>query len=97
MFGINSVSQIGDIVEGHYNEITNKETDLYEKRIAICKKCPLYEIKEGLGPVCDSKKCWNETEKTLETYPSSKNICGCGCRLNAKTRVANAKCVLNKW
>lgn len=97
MFGINTFSQIGDIVEGHYNEFLNKENELYEKRIAICKNCPLYTVKEGLGPVCDGKKCWNETEKAIESYPSSNNICGCNCRLNAKTRLASSKCVLNRW
>lgn len=93
MFGVN----VRDVLEGHYKEITNQENELYEKRITICRKCPLYTVKEGLGPVCDSKKCWNENEKVIETYPSSNNVCGCGCRLNAKTRLASSKCVLNKW
>jgi hypothetical protein len=93
----NMFGQIGDIIEGHYKEITNKENELYEKRIKICKQCPLYSIKPGLGEVCDSKKCWNEKDNVVETYPSSKNTCGCGCRLNAKTRLASSKCVLNRW
>ena len=92
MFG-----QIGDILEGHYKEITNKENDLYEKRIAICKKCPLYSVNENIGEICDGSKCWNPNEEILETYSSPKNICGCGCRLAAKTRVKSAKCVLSKW
>lgn len=97
MFGINTFSQIGDIVEGHYKEITKQENELYEKRIAICKKCPLYSVKENLGEVCDGSKCWNQNKQILEAYPSNDNICGCGCRLAAKTRLKNAKCVLSKW
>lgn len=97
MFGINDFSQLGDIIEGHYKEITNQETELYNRRIAICRKCPLYTIKEGLGEVCDAKKCWNEKEKAIETVPSANNICGCNCRLAAKTRLKNGICVLNKW
>lgn len=97
MFGINNFSQVEDIIEGHYNEITNKENELYEKRIAICKKCPLYTVRENIGEICDSKKCWNEKDQALETYPSNNNICGCGCRLQAKTRLKHSKCVLSKW
>lgn len=97
MFGVNSISQIGDIVEGHYKELTKQENDLYTQRIAICKTCPLYSVVDGLGEICDPKKCWNEKEQILETYPSNNNICGCACRLAAKTRVKHAKCVLSKW
>lgn len=92
MFG-----KINDIVEGHYKEITNQENELYEKRIKICKKCPLYTVNSVLGEICDSKKCWNEKENIIETFPSQNNTCGCGCRLSAKTRLKQAKCVLNRW
>lgn len=96
MFGINSFDQVGQIVEGHYKEITKKENDLYDERIVICKECPLYSD-TVLGPVCDSKKCWNKKENILETFPNGNNTCGCGCRLKAALRVKNKKCVLNKW
>ena len=32
MFGV------GQIIQGHYNEIVNKENDLYNTRIKICKE-----------------------------------------------------------
>ena len=32
MFGIN----VGQIIKGHINEITNQEDDLYKSRIKIC-------------------------------------------------------------
>lgn len=95
MFGINSFDQIGDIVEGHYKEITDKENELFEQRIKICKNCPLYSDK--LGGICDSKKCWDIIKNTPESFPGKNIICGCGCRLPAKLRLKNAKCVLNKW
>lgn len=94
MFGINSFDQVGQIVEGHYKEITKKENDLYNERIVICKECPLYSD-TVLGPVCDSKKCYKEGR--VENFPSKGAICGCGCRLGAALRVLNKKCVLNKW
>ena len=30
-----------DIISGHVNEAINKNEDLSEKRLAICKECPL--------------------------------------------------------
>lgn len=95
MFGINSFNQVEDILEGHYKEITNQENELFESRIKICKECPLYSNR--LGGVCDSKKCWNIVKNTLEDFPGKNITCGCGCRLQAKLRLKNAKCVLNKW
>lgn len=91
MFG-----QIMDIAQGHYNEFTNKEQELSQKRLKICKECPLY-TESILGPMCDSKKCYDPDSKVISTLPESGFICGCGCRLKAKTTLEHAKCVLNKW
>jgi len=95
MFGIDNFSQVSDIIEGHYKEITDQENELYNKRIAICKNCPLFTDK--FGGICDSKKYYNSTTNELIDIPKSGFIGGCGCRLQAKTRLKNAKCVLNKW
>lgn len=95
MFGINSFEQVGDIIEGHYKEITNQENELYQERIKICKKCPLYSDK--FGGLCDPKKCWNTVKNTSEDFPGKNIKCGCGCRLSAKLRLKNTECVLNKW
>ena len=87
---------VGAIIQGHFNEVTNRENELYESRIRICKKCPLF-TNGPLGYVCDAKKCIN-TETNEMAYGPGKDItCGCGCRLAAKLRLKNAKCVLNKW
>ena len=90
MFGV------GQIIQGHYNEVTNKEGELYKYRIEICKKCEL-SIKSSFGLICDSKKCLDPNTKELYHFPKKVLICGCGCRLEAKTRVPSAKCVLGKW
>lgn len=97
MFGINSFDQAGQIVEGHIYEAINKENELYNKRMAICRECPLYTNRPGLGPVCDARKCFDKETETVELMPRKGRICGCGCRLSAKVRVARAKCVLDKW
>jgi len=94
MFG-QIVKNAPQIIEGHFNEITNREQSLSEKRLSVCRQCPLYT--EGrIGAVCDAKKCVN-SEGNITTYPIKGSTCGCGCRLEAKSRLKNAKCVLNKW
>ena len=92
MFGIN----VGQVIKGHINEITKQEQELYKSRIRICKQCPLY-TETTFGPVCDSKKCFNPDTNKSQYYPSAGYICGCGCRLSAKTRLKDSECVLNKW
>ena len=86
-----------DIIQGHLNNLFNKEEDLYNERIIICKSCPLYKIDTLLGEVCNSKLYLNiETNKT-STYPRKGYVNGCGCLLKAKTRLKSAKCPLEKW
>lgn len=94
MFGINSFEQVGQIVKGHWNELTNKNEALSKKRLKICNNCPLATM-TTLGLVCDSKKCWDG--ENLTTVPGDNKTCGCGCRIEAKSTLVDAKCVLNKW
>lgn len=94
MFGINSFEQVGQIVEGHWNELTNKNEDLSKKRLKICNDCPLMTM-TALGPICDAKKCWDGHQVT--SIPGEGKTCGCQCRLRAKSALINAKCVLGKW
>ena len=91
MFGIN----VGQVVRGHVNEITKQEQELSKQRMKICRQCPLFT--DSMGGICDSKKCYNTETNELSTYPKQGSICGCSCRLKAKTTLKNAKCVLNKW
>lgn len=95
MFGKNI--DVKQIVQGHINEFTNKEQDLSATRLAICKDCPI--CSEGIaGPYCDSTKCVDKNTHELVSKTRSGNIiCGCGCRLKAKTTLKNAHCVLDKW
>lgn len=96
MFGINSFHQVKEIAEGHWNEFTGKEQDLSKQRLEICSTCPLIS-ETALGPICDSSKCWDTINEKVVSYPGENIVCGCGCRLQAKTSLKNAKCVLGKW
>lgn len=91
MFGINT----RDIIKGHVNELLGRERDLSERRMQICRSCPLFT--DIMGGICDSKKCIDTTTHQLRYAPGENTICGCSCRLEAKSRLQKAKCVLDKW
>lgn len=68
---------------------------LSEKRLAICKQCPLY--KEGeYGPTCNKNLYINKEQKT-SWLPKSGYVKGCGCKLNFKTKNPNAHCIIKLW
>lgn len=91
MFGIN----VRHVVQGHVKELFNKEQELSEQRMKICRQCPLFT--DSMGGICDSKKCYNTKTKQMAYAPGDDVICGCQCRLEAKSRIKGAKCVLDKW
>lgn len=86
---------IVDILEGHRNEFLNKNDDLFEKRMEICKNCPLYKA-SSIGPLCNPRLYINESGDVSDR-PKIGYQKGCGCRLKAKTRLESAHCVINKW
>lgn len=94
MFGINSLEQVGQIVEGWTNDFLGKEKELSEKRMSICKKCPLFDAK---AIKCNNKKCYNKKTNEISTSPANGFICGCGCYLTKKTKAVKAKCPLGNW
>lgn len=86
---------IRDIVEGHINEAANKNETLSEYRMGVCKECPLYK-ESTMGPLCNNRLYMN-MEGEVSTKPLPGYTKGCGCRLNAKTRLERAKCAHGKW
>ena len=45
-----------DILQGHINEVLNREEDLSQSRLEICKECPGLKNSVAFGPMCDSTK-----------------------------------------
>lgn len=45
-----------DILQGHINEVLNREEDLSQSRLAICEQCPGLKKSVAFGPICDSTK-----------------------------------------
>ena len=87
--------QLDKIAEGFYNNLLNKEEELYEKRIVICKKCPLFKITKIFGPICNPALYINDKDETSKSLMPGF-VKGCGCVLSSKTRLEDAKCIINK-
>lgn len=89
------MGNILDIIDGHVNEMFNANEELYEKRMKICKECPLYKL-TPIGPICNPKLYINKSNE-VSAYKKEGFVKGCGCRLNAKTRLFHGKCIISKW
>ena len=84
------------IIDGHVKEALGSNQDISDVRMQICRECPLYK-QTAMGPVCNSRLWLNKDTGQVSNIskPGFKN--GCGCRLNAKTRLSYTHCPLNKW
>lgn len=72
--------------------------DLYESRIEICKKCPLYKLEYKKGPVCNNALYINISDKkTTSILPKKGYIKGCGCKLQYKAKNSNLHCIIGLW
>lgn len=85
-----------NIATGFYKNIMNKEEELYNSRIKICKKCPLLKINDIFGMICDPSKYINDKDEVSKEYKPGF-IKGCGCVLSSKTRLQYEQCIINKW
>lgn len=86
---------IKQIVQGHIREFLDLNTDLKDKRLQICYMCPLYS--NVLGGVCNSKLYLNPITGDVRTTEEKGYYRGCGCRLQAKTRLEQESCPASKW
>jgi len=87
--------EIGHIIQGHANELLGLKDDMSRKRMAICVKCPLY--KNILGGICNPKLWLNPDNGNVSMEKKDNYYKGCGCRLQAKTRVSGSFCPATKW
>ena len=86
-----------DIISGHTNEALGKNEELSETRLAICKECPLFK-ETAMGMICNPRLYINEENKTdYSVRPKIGYRKGCGCRLQAKTRLPHSRCIVGKW
>ena len=89
---------IGQIIDGHIKEALGVNQSLSEKRLDICEICPIFSRKnKTIGGVCSSYLYLNPVTNEISTVYKKGYFKGCGCRLNAKTRLKNQKCPAGKW
>lgn len=86
---------IRDILQGHTNELLGLNVNMSDRRTLICNQCPL-KI-NTLGGICNSKVWLNPETGDISMTPKDGYKNGCGCRLKAKTTLANAVCPVGKW
>lgn len=86
---------IAQIIKGHAKEALGLGTDMSEARLKICHRCPLFS--NALGGMCNNRLWLNVETGDVSTIARPGYVNGCSCRLNAKTRLANAHCPANKW
>lgn len=86
---------IKDIIEGHINEALNKNKEMSDRRMTICKACPLFK-ETTVGPICNPA-LWINAEGKTSDHELDGYVKGCRCRLNAKTKTMNSHCVIGKW
>ena len=84
------MSSLKDILKGHVEELREGNQSIFETRMEVCKKCPLYK-ETMMGPICNPSKYMND-QGDVSTSPMTGYKKGCGCRLNAKTRLTYATC-----
>lgn len=87
--------EISNIVQGHINEALGLNKDIKKERLKICASCPLLSPK--LGGICNNRLWMNPNTNEISIKPKDGYIKGCGCRIQAKTTLPNAKCPLGKW
>ncbi len=85
------------IIDGHIKELTGQNGDLSEWRMDICRECPLFKVLPIAGPICNNNKYLDTKTGDVSDSPKKGYRRGCGCRLQAKTRLKDSKCPLGKW
>ena len=68
-----------------------------EKRIAICKNCPIVRNDPEWGLRCDNKKYISPDGTQGSYFKKTGWKCGCGCLIKQKAKNPNNHCVVGKW
>lgn len=90
------MAKIKNIIEGHVNEVFGFNASTAETRMNICRECPLYK-ETNIGPICNPNLYIDGKTDMWRYSPAEGYTKGCGCRLNAKTRVDDEHCPAYKW
>ena len=89
------LTQGGQIIKGHVNEVLGLNQDIAQTRINICKVCPIYSTK--FGGICNNKLYLNPENNDVSFAPKEGYVRGCACRVQAKASIPSEHCVAGKW
>lgn len=87
--------EVNQIIKGHVNELLGINKDISKERLEICYKCPIYT--KHLGGICNSSLWFNPKNNDVIAHQEDGYVRGCGCRLQAKTKLKDAHCPAKKW
>lgn len=87
--------QVGNIIQGHLNNLLNINEEMSKNRLKICYACPLFTSR--FGGMCNSRLWLNPNTGDVSLVEEKDYKRGCGCVLSAKTRVASQSCPAGKW
>lgn len=89
------MSAISQIIDGTVKNILNQNEELYNKRITICKTCPLIKTDSVFGEICNPTLYMNKSGEISKVQKPGFTH-GCGCVLRSKCRVNEARCPLDR-
>jgi hypothetical protein len=71
--------------------------ELSEKRLAICKRCPIYSENTTSGPTCTQFLYINPKTEDVSFKQKEGYVRGCGCKILSKIQSPDAGCPIDKW
>ena len=71
--------------------------NIYEKRISICRECPLFKKQFDGNHRCNGQLYMDPVTKKTSYLPKKGFVKGCNCLMEVKARNPNAKCVADLW
>lgn len=84
-----------DLLGSQTENLFNDDEELAEKRLNICRECPLYLV-TSRGPICNPKLYMNDKGE-VSTSPKSGFKRGCSCQILKKSRLTYGRCNHGKW
>lgn len=72
----------------------NTKESSIEKRLEICKKCPIFSVNRG---ICNPKLYLNPITNDVSTEAKSGYTRGCGCNVFFKAKNKLNHCNAGKW
>jgi len=93
---MSSIELTKQILKGTYNNLLNKEQELFKTRMIICKECKLYKADGVFGAECNSKLYLNPKTDETSFKPKEGYVKGCSCILRSKTRSLDSHCPAKK-